>query len=266
MEKIHIIKIGGNIIDNPERLNTFLKDFAVIPGKKVLVHGGGKIASDLSLTLGISPKLIDGRRVTDADSLKVVTMVYGGLINKNVVAQLQAHQCNAIGLTGADGNIIQAHKRVHPQIDYGFVGDIDKVDGEKLDVFLKGGFVPVFAALTHDQQGTMLNTNADTIAAQLAIALSGFYQTELVYCFEKKGVLKSIDNENSVIRQLDETAYQHLKQEGVIAAGMIPKLDNAFETLHKGVHSVIIGKAEDLLHSITENDVLGTLLQGPVKQ
>lgn len=248
MEQLSIIKIGGNVIDNPATLEQFLQDFSLLEGKKILVHGGGKIATEIGRSLGIEAKMVEGRRITDAASLEVVTMVYAGLINKNIVAQLQAQKCNAIGLTGADGNMIQAHKRPVTTIDYGFVGDLntDSVASNRLCNLLESGFVPVFSAITHDGQGQLLNTNADTIASVLAVALSQQYQCRLVYCFEKKGVLRQLEDESSVVREIPAKDFEQLKAEGIVAGGMIPKLQNAFEAIQKGVDAVFIGKADEL--------------------
>ncbi len=254
MKSLHVIKIGGNIIDDPEQLESFLNDFSKLDGHKILVHGGGKIATKLSADLGIESELIEGRRVTDAESLKVVAMVYAGLINKNIVAGLQKHNCNAIGLAGADGNIIRAKKRPLKtiadgrQIDYGFVGDLDdnSVDAQAIYKLVQAGFTPVFSAITHDGNGQLLNTNADTIASVIAVAMSGLYTTSLVYCFEKSGVLRDVGDEGSVIKTIDPDEYKQLKKEGVIHSGMIPKLDNAFEAISKGLGEVCIGKADAL--------------------
>lgn len=248
MEKLTVIKIGGNVIDNPENLKAFLKDFASIPGNKILVHGGGKIATKLSADLGIEAQLVEGRRITDSESLKVVTMVYAGLINKDIVAQLQSSGCNAIGLCGADGNLIKASKRPVKTIDYGFAGDLDasSIASKQLQKLLQAGFIPVFSAITHDGQGQLLNTNADTIASAIAVAMAGLYNSTLVYCFEKKGVLRNVDDDNSVISEIDPTTFNKLKSEAVIYEGMIPKLDNAFLAISKGVSSVIIGDAKDI--------------------
>ncbi len=247
-KELHIIKIGGNVIDNSENLHLFLKEFTAIDGYKILVHGGGKVATQLSETLGIQAKLVDGRRITDIETLRVVTMVYGGLINKNIVAQLQRFGTNAIGLTGADGNFIRTRKRPVKTIDYGFVGDIDEqsIDPENIGKLLDCGFTPVFCAITHDGQGQLLNTNADTIASALAVALSKRYETTLVYCFEKKGVLKDIHDEHSLISEIDPARYEELKKEQIIHSGMLPKLDNAFTAINCGVKAVIIGKSDDL--------------------
>jgi acetylglutamate kinase len=261
MEKLTVIKIGGNVIDNSEALHNFLRDFSALPGKKVLIHGGGKIATELGIKLGIEPKMVEGRRITDIDTLRVVTMVYAGLVNKNVVAQLQAVGENAIGLTGADGNIIKAKKRpiqkVSPTggdlegatIDYGYVGDLDEnsVSSTMLDNLLKADFIPVFCAITHDGDSQLLNTNADTIASVIAVAMSGLYETELIYCFEKKGVLKDVNNDDSVVREIKADEFEGLKADGTVAGGMIPKLQNAFDAINKGVAAVYIGKADELI-------------------
>ena len=249
-----IKKIGGNVIDNSENLHRFLKDFTALPGKKILVHGGGKVATQLSETLGIEPKLVDGRRITDIETLRVVTMVYSGLINKNVVAQLQRFGTNAIGLTGADGDFIRAKKRLVKTIDYGFVGDLDEnsINPENINRLMEAGFAPVFCALTHDGEGQLLNTNADTIASALAVALSKEYHTTLIYCFEKKGVLKDINDEDSLIREINPGHYEELKKQQIIHSGMLPKLDNAFNAIACGVKEVIIGHADDLGHLTTE--------------
>jgi acetylglutamate kinase len=245
---LYVVKIGGNVIDNSENLHLFLKDFTALPGNKILVHGGGKAATQLSETLGIEPKMVDGRRITDIDTLRIVTMVYGGLINKNIVAQLQRYGSNAIGLTGADGDLIRATKRPVKTIDYGFVGDLDETSIKPQNVInlLDSGFTPVFCALTHDGEGQLLNTNADTIASALAVALAEHYETTLVYCFEKKGVLKDINEESSLVKELTPNYYDELKQQQVIHSGMLPKLDNAFNAITCGVKAVIIGHSGDL--------------------
>jgi acetylglutamate kinase len=247
-QELHIIKIGGNVIDNSENLYHFLKDFTALDGYKILVHGGGKVATQLSETLGIEAKLVDGRRITDIETLRVVTMVYGGLINKNIVAQLQRFGNNAIGLTGADGNFIRTKKRTVKTIDYGFVGDIDEksINAKSLERLMQAGFTPVFCAITHDGAGQLLNTNADTIASALAVALSKLYETTLIYCFEKKGVLQDINDEDSLIREIDPGRYEELKKQQIIHSGMLPKLDNAFTAINCGVKAVIIGKSDDL--------------------
>ncbi len=259
--KLYVIKIGGNVIDNSENLHCFLKDFAALDGYKILVHGGGKAATQLSTTLGIESALVDGRRITDIETLRVVTMVYGGLINKNVVAQLQRFGTNAIGLTGADGNLIRAKKRPVKTIDYGFVGDLDNasVNSDGIGKLLKAGFTPVFCAITHDGEGQLLNTNADTIASALAIELSKLYETTLVYCFEKKGVLHDINDDDSLIKDINPQHYAELKQQQIIHSGMIPKLDNAFTAIGCGVKAVIIGKSDDL-GLLASNKPFGTRL------
>lgn len=247
-ESLYIVKIGGNVIDNSENLYKFLTDFTALDGYKILVHGGGKVATQLSETLGIEPKLVDGRRITDIETLRVVTMVYGGLINKNIVAQLQRFGTNAIGLTGADGDFIRAKKRAVKTIDYGFVGDLDdaSINAGNVSRLMQAGFTPVFCAITHDGDGQLLNTNADTIASALAVSLSGLYDTTLIYCFEKKGVLQDINDEDSLIREIDPERYEHLKKEQIIHSGMLPKLDNAFTAINCGVKAVIIGHSDDL--------------------
>ena len=241
MDKLTIIKVGGQVIDNPEKLDTALKTFVDLPGKKILVHGGGKKASDISRRLGIIPKLIDGRRITDASTLEIVTMVYGGLVNKNIVARLQALGQNSLGLTGADGNVIPAHKRIHESIDYGYVGDFsaEDINVTFIQSLLTGNITPVFCALTHDGKGNLLNTNADTLAAGLAVSLCHQYKVTLIYCFEKPGVLLDVEDDNSLVHELDFARYEQLKAEGIVVDGMIPKLDNAFSVVRKGVRVTI---------------------------
>ncbi|MDB5002924.1 MAG: argB [Mucilaginibacter sp.] len=248
MKSLHIIKIGGNVIDNSENLYNFLKDFTALDGYKILVHGGGKVATQLSETLGIEAKLVDGRRITDIETLRVVTMVYGGLINKNIVAQLQRFGTNAIGLTGADGNFIRTNKRPVKTIDYGFVGDIDEksIDAKGIGKLMDAGFTPVFCALTHDGEGQLLNTNADTIASALAVALSDLFETTLIYCFEKKGVLMDVNDDDSILRDIDPIRYEELKKKQIIHSGMLPKLENAFTAIACGVKAVVIGHSGDL--------------------
>jgi len=246
MERLLVIKIGGNIIDDETKLSSFLEDFADIKDKKILVHGGGKLATSLSGQLGVEQKMVDGRRITDAETLKIVTMVYAGYINKNIVAKLQARNCNSIGLCGADGDAILAHKRKHPVIDYGFVGDVDAVNVPLLKSLLDQNLSIVFAPITHDQQGQLLNTNADTIAQELARGMSNEYNVSLVYSFEKSGVLLDANDDSTTIAEITPTYYEQLKSAQKIFAGMIPKLDNAFTALNSGVKKVIIGKAENL--------------------
>lgn len=240
-KSVTIIKIGGNIIDNPTELSQFLSDFSKIEGYKVLVHGGGKSATKMAESIGLVPQMIDGRRITDAAMLEVVVMIYAGQINKNIVAQLQANSTNAMGFSGADGNLIQSDKRNHPTINYGFVGDVKKVNTQLLETLLSNGIVPVFCAITHDGKGQLLNTNADTIASELAIALSDVFDVTLNYCFEKPGVLYDAEDDSSVIENINQELYSKLKAEKAIHSGMIPKLDNCFNSLSKGVQKIKIG-------------------------
>lgn len=244
--RLYIVKIGGNIIDNEQALASFLETFARVKGKKILVHGGGKLATEVAKQLNIPQQMVDGRRITDAATLKIVTMVYAGYINKNIVASLQALGCNAIGLTGADGNAIEAHKRTGSTIDYGFAGDVDGVNNSLLNSLLGQDITVVMAPITHNRKGQLLNTNADTIAQELARSLSAAHEVELIYSFEKSGVLKNAADDSTVIPLIDSASYTVLKEEQVIFAGMIPKLDNAFAALRSGVKKVIIGKAEQL--------------------
>ncbi|MGS0526191.1 acetylglutamate kinase [Zobellia nedashkovskayae] len=239
--KLSIIKIGGNVIENKEELSKFLKAFSELEGLKILVHGGGKLATKLGTRLGIKSKLIDGRRITDEDSLGLITMVYAGLVNKNIVAELQSHNCNAIGLSGADGDTIQAHKRPVKDIDYGYAGDVDGVSTNTITKLLEAGLTPVFCAMTHDGKGQLLNTNADTIASELAIGMSGNFETTLYYCFERKGVLMNVNDDDSVVKHIDSESYQTLLEQKIIADGMLPKMENCFHALQKNVHQVRIG-------------------------
>ena len=243
---LSVIKIGGNIIENSSELSRFLKLFKHLDGPKILVHGGGKKATLLGERLGIKTSMIDGRRVTDASSLEVAVMVYAGLINKTIVSELQGLDCNAIGLSGADAGIIRAVKRPAEPVDFGFVGDIVSVHTHALLKFLELGLVPVFCALTHDTRGQMLNTNADTIASELAIALSREYRTTLYYCFEKPGVLSNVGNDHSVIPHINKPTYYSLLREKVIGDGMLPKLENCFRALDHSVHKVCVGNIEML--------------------
>jgi len=245
-KRLLIIKIGGNIIDDEKKFFSFLQDFASLSEKKILVHGGGKLATRLAAQLNIPQQVVEGRRITDVDTLKIVTMVYAGYINKTIVAKLQSFDCNAIGLSGADGNSILAHKRAHPSIDYGFVGDVDAINSGLVTTLLQQGLSPVFAPVTHDKQGQLLNTNADTIAKELATALSPLFEVTLIYSFEKEGVLSDPSKDDSVIPVLDPAVYKKYREEGKINEGMIPKLDNAFSALNSGVNKVIIGNAEKL--------------------
>ncbi len=246
MKTLKIVKIGGNIIDNDADLSLFLKDFSTLKGPKILVHGGGKLATRLAEKMNVPVKMIEGRRITDAETLDIITMVYAGKINKKIVAELQANNCNTIGFSGADGNTIISKKRPVKEFDYGFVGDIIKVKVDILNSLLNSNITVCFCAITHDGNGQLLNTNADTIASELAIAFSELYQVELYYCFEKNGVLKNVDDDDSVIEQIDQQTYQELQKEGIISEGMIPKLDNCFYALNKGVQKISIGKPEML--------------------
>ncbi|RRN78023.1 acetylglutamate kinase [Pseudoxanthomonas sp. SGD-10] len=261
MRPLWVIKIGGNVIDNPNQLALFLHDFANLEGAKILIHGGGKIATQIAAQLGIETKMVDGRRITDGEMLNVVTMVYGGLVNKNIVARLQASGINAIGMTGADANAIKAVKRPVKDVDFGFVGDIkdDSVNVDILAALIESGLIPVFSALTHNGHGQLLNTNADTIASALAVGLSKSYETRLIYCFEKNGVMRDINNPSSVIAKINPQSFQELTQQGVIADGMIPKLQNAFLAIESGVKEVYIGNAEKL-SDINQGQNFGTCL------
>ena len=239
-EKLTVIKVGGKIVEEEATLNQLLADFSSIEGYKVLVHGGGRSATKLAAQLGIESKMVNGRRITDAETLKVVTMVYGGLVNKNIVAGLQARGVNAIGLTGADMNVIRSVKRPVKDVDYGFVGDVEKVNAELLGSFIRQGVVPVMAPLTHDGQGCMLNTNADTIAGETAKALAELFDVTLVFCFEKKGVLRDENDDDSVIPVITTGLFQEYVQKGIIQGGMIPKLENSFSAIDAGVSQVVI--------------------------
>ena len=229
MDCLYIIKIGGNVIDHPDHLQAFLKRFVLMKGNKILVHGGGKIATRIGDQLGNESKYVNGRRITDDATIDVVTMVYGGLVNKKMVASLQALGCNAIGLTGADANVMPATKRPVKTIDYGWAGDVDsdKVGADKLAGFLIMGLTPVFAPLTHDGKGHMLNTNADTIASSLAVALSSMYSVHLIYCFEKKGVLLSLEDESNILKRINREKFEYMKAEGALHSGILPKIENA---------------------------------------
>ena len=277
---IRVVKIGGNVVDNPELLREFVKDFAAMPGKKILIHGGGVMASQMQKSMGMVPVMVEGRRVTDEETLKVVTMVYAGWCNKNITALLQAEGCNAIGLSGADGNAIKARKRppvfvetIGEEVDYGFVGDVtgESVNAQFIYTLLERGIVPVFNAINHDGEGNLLNTNADTIASSVAIAMANYryrsprevccrceecthcsddgrltHETELIYCFEKDGVLYDKDDDSSVIAEIDRERFAELKAEGRVADGMIPKLSNSFKAIDSGVARVIIKHARNL--------------------
>lgn len=258
-----IIKIGGNVLDEPAALANFLADFTALPGAKMLVHGGGKIASGIGQRLGLTPQYVQGRRITDDATLDLVTMVYGGLINRQLTAQLQALGCNALGITGADGNVLPAVKRPAGAVDYGWVGDPspEHCGTEVLDAWLKQGLTPVFAPLTHDGRGHLLNTNADTIASVLARAMTGRYRVRLVFCFEKKGILEHPDDEKSVLPALNRAQYQALQQQASVSGGILPKLDNAFAAAAAGVEMVVIGSATDLIANFAADSVCGTLIQ-----
>lgn len=243
-KQVTVVKIGGNVIENETALAAFLSDFAKIEGPKILVHGGGKKATKLSETLGIPTQMVEGRRITSKETVDVITMVYGGLINKNIVAQLQANGCNALGLSGADGNTIQSDKRPVTTIDYGFVGDVNAVNSELLSVLLNNGITPVFCAITHDKKGQLLNTNADTIASEIAIGVSKNFDTALYYCFEKNGVLRDVNDDESVVTDINTITYQDLLTDKIIADGMIPKMKNCFHALEHKVTKVCIGSPQ----------------------
>ena len=241
MEKVTVVKVGGAIVEDSEKLAQLLKDFAAIPGKKVLVHGGGRRATKVAAALGIESKMVNGRRITDADMLEVVTMVYGGLVNKNLVAKLQANGVNALGLTGADMDVIHSHKRpLKDGIDFGFVGDVERANGKMLQTLINEGITPVMAPLTHDGKGNILNTNADTIASETAKALAPYYDVTLIYSFEKKGVLSNPEDDDSVIPVITHADFERYKADGTVAGGMIPKLENALAAIDAGVKEVII--------------------------
>lgn len=248
-DTLKVYKIGGNVLDNPEALRTFLTEFARIPGRKILVHGGGKEATRLGKSMGVPATMIDGRRVTDAETLKIVTMVYAGLVNKRVVSTLQELGCDAIGLTGADGNAITATKRPANPIDYGFVGDIatDGVNHIMIAGLINAGLTPVFCAITHDGHGNLLNCNADSIASAVATGMAQAMPTELVFCFEKDGVMRDINDPDSVIARINPDSYKELRACGAIVDGMIPKIDNAFKAVNAGVRGVTIRKSENIL-------------------
>ena len=239
--KLSIVKIGGNVIGDAKSLTQVLELFSKMEHHTILVHGGGKKATELGNRLGIKAQMTNGRRITDAESLEVAVMVYGGLVSKNIVAELQSMGTNAIGMSGADGNAIHAHKRPIKDIDFGFVGDVDGVHSENISKLLEAGFTPIFCALTHDGNGQLFNTNADTIAAELAVGLSSNYETTLYYCFEKKGVLREVSDEDSVIEHINSENYQELLKDGIVADGMLPKIHNCFYALQNNVHQVCIG-------------------------
>lgn len=246
MEKLTIIKVGGKIVEEPQSLAALLEAFSKVEGHKLLVHGGGRSATRLATQLGIESQMINGRRVTDAETLRVVTMVYGGLVNKSIVAALQAQGINALGLTGADMNIMLSHKRPVTTVDYGYVGDVEQVNAALLADLIGKGVVPVLAPLTHDGKGSMLNTNADTIAGEAAKALAEFFDVTLVYCFEKKGVLRDENDDDSVIETITRPRFEELVESGIVQGGMIPKLENAFQAIDAGVKEVVITEAAAL--------------------
>lgn len=249
-EMINVVKIGGNVIDSSQALEKFLRDFAAMPGRRILVHGGGKEATRLSRAMGVETKMIEGRRVTDRPTLDIVTMVYAGLINKRIVAILQSLGCNAVGLTGADGNSIPARRRPVRPVDYGFVGDIDaaEVDSDFIGNLLDSGAVPVFCAICHDGAGTLLNCNADSVAAAVACGAARLAPMRLTYCFEKPGVMTDPDDDSSVVPLVTPEIFAAMRREGTVAGGMIPKLQNALECAAEGVEEVRICNAEALLH------------------
>lgn len=244
MEKLTLIKVGGKIVEEQATLSRLLASFAAIPGRKVLVHGGGRSATAMASRLGIEGRMVGGRRITDKAMLEVVTMVYAGLVNKNIVAGLQAQGVNALGMTGADMNILLSDKRPVGEVDYGYVGDVRRVDAAALSALIEMGVVPVIAPLTHDGQGSMLNTNADTMAGETAKALASRYEVSLVYCFEKRGVLRDENDDNSVIAEMTRQQFETYRAEGVVQGGMIPKLENAFDAIRHGVREVIITRAD----------------------
>lgn len=246
MDSINVIKVGGGILEDETSTAALLDRFAALPGRKVLVHGGGRSATRIAAQLGVESRMVEGRRITDEPMLRIVTMVYAGLVNKTAVAALQARGVNALGLCGADMDIIRGHKRPVKDIDYGWVGDIDRVDASMLQKLIDEHVVPVVAPLCHDGKGHMLNTNADTIAREVASALAGSYKVTLTFCFEKPGVLARPDDDNSVIPHINKPLFTQLKTEGIISGGMIPKIDNAFDALDAGVEKVIITRADNL--------------------
>lgn len=266
MEQLTVVKVGGGIVESDDSLNSLLSKFALIPGHKLLVHGGGRSATKMAEKLGIAQTMIGGRRVTDKETLQVVTMVYGGLVNKHIVALLQANGVNALGLTGADLNLIQSHKRplkkvkmedgTVQEIDYGFVGDVDKVNAEIIANLISQNVVPVLCPLTHDCKGSMLNTNADTIASETAVALAKFFEVKLMYCFEKNGVLLDAEDDDSVIPAITKAEFPALVEKGIVQGGMLPKLENSFNAIDAGVNVVIITKADNI-----DNPNAGTKLR-----
>ena len=249
MDKLQVVKVGGNVIENRKSLNDFLVDFTKIRGAKILVHGGGKEATQMAHKLNVPVQIIEGRRITDAANLEIISMLYAGKINKTIVALLQAYKCDSLGLTGADGNSIVAEKRSSKPIDFGFVGDVISVNSALFNLLLNQKITPVCCAITHDKNGQLLNTNADTIASEIASSMSAYYEVTLSYCFEKKGVLKKLIDEDSVIPSINSNQYEYLKKEGIINEGMLPKIKNCFEALKKGVTKVRIGNSKMITES-----------------
>jgi acetylglutamate kinase len=246
MEKMTLIKVGGRIVEEEETLGRLLRDFAGMDGARALVHGGGRLATAMAQRLGVESRMVDGRRVTDAEMLRIVTMVYAGLVNKNIVARLQALNVNAVGLTGADMNVMRSVKRPGGAVDYGFVGDVEAVDADALTLLLANGLTPVLSPLTHDGRGRLLNTNADTIAGEAAIALAGKFEVTLVFCFEKRGVLRDGADGGSVIPQINRTLFEAYKAQGIISGGMIPKIENALRAVEAGVKRVVVTRASEV--------------------
>ncbi|SDB56251.1 N-acetylglutamate kinase [Flavobacteriaceae bacterium MAR_2010_188] len=251
-EILKVVKIGGSIIDDETSLFQFLENFSTLKGKKILVHGGGKLATQLSNKMGVEVKMVEGRRITDAETLDIITMVYAGKINKNIIANLQRFNCNSVGFTGADGNSVVSKKRLVKEIDFGFAGDVEKVNIDVLEILINNKTVPVFCAITHDNQGQLLNTNADTMAAEIAIAFAKIYNVELFYCFEKAGVLMDVADESSIIETIDTSSYSEMKNAGVIADGMLPKLKNCFYAIENKVEKVCLGKTEMLFENYSK--------------
>lgn len=250
MDKLQVVKVGGNVIENRKSLNNFLVDFTKIRGAKILVHGGGKEATQMAHKLNIPVQIIEGRRVTDSANLEIISMLYAGKLNKTIVALLQAYKCDSLGLTGADGNSVIAKKRSSKPIDFGFVGDVVSVNSALFNLLLNQKITPVCCAVTHDKNGQLLNTNADTIAAEIASSMSVYFEVTLSYCFEKKGVLKKLMDEDSIIPSINSNQYEYLKKEGIINEGMLPKIKNCFEALKKGVTKVRIGNSKMITESI----------------
>ena len=255
MDKLQVVKVGGNVIENRKSLNDFLVDFTKIRGAKILVHGGGKEATQMAHKLNVPVQIIEGRRITDAANLEIISMLYAGKINKTIVALLQAYNCDSLGLTGADGNSVVAEKRSSKPIDFGFVGDVISVNSALFNLLLNQKITPVCCAITHDKNGQLLNTNADTIASEIASSMSAYYEVTLSYCFEKKGVLKKLIDEDSVIPSINSNQYEYLKKEGIINEGMLPKIKNCFEALKKGVTKVRIGNSKMITESITYTQI-----------